>query len=187
MGKRGPKPEKQLHHDMASPAFSSATTVHNNGDSVMQQGSVAARCRQEEEEEEEEVAPPVAEEEDTMTGLSLAAPSPKRPRTRPRKQPNPQRLRRRAAGEAALAEIRELQATTHLLIPRTNFERVVREVASDLNPDLRFQSSAVGALQEATEAMSVSLFQDMNHAASHAGRTTVMPKDLRLAMRLRRI
>ncbi len=54
-----------------------------------------------------------------------------------------------------------------------------------LQTDLRFQSSAVMALQEASEAYLVSLFEDTNLAAIHAKRVTIQPKDLALARRLR--
>ena len=43
---------------------------------------------------------------------------------------------------------------------------------------MRFQSSAVMALQEAAEAYLVSLFEDTNLAAIHAKRVTIQPKDL---------
>jgi histone H3/H4 len=39
------------------------------------------------------------------------------------------------------------------------FQRLVREIAQDFKTDLRFQSSAIGALQEAVEAYLVSLFE----------------------------
>lgn len=55
----------------------------------------------------------------------------------------------------------------------------------DAQTDLRFQSSAVMALQEASEAYLVSLFEDTNLAAIHAKRVTIQPKDLALARRLR--
>jgi len=57
---------------------------------------------------------------------------------------------------------------------------------SDLpQSDLRFQSSAVMALQEASEGYLVSLFEDTNLAAIHAKRVTIQSKDLTLARRLR--
>ena len=56
--------------------------------------------------------------------------------------------------------------------------RLVREIAQDFKTDLRFQSSAVMALQEAAEAYLVSLFEDTNLAAIHAKRVTIQPKDL---------
>ncbi|EEB98887.1 hypothetical protein MPER_01526, partial [Moniliophthora perniciosa FA553] len=84
-----------------------------------------------------------------------------------------------------------------LLIRELPFQRLVREIAQDFKgavlrffmwlymTDLRFQSSAVMALQEAAEAYLVSLFEDTNLAAIHAKRVTIQPKDLALARRLR--
>lgn len=54
-----------------------------------------------------------------------------------------------------------------------------------LQTDLRFQSSAVQALQEAAEAYLIGLFEDTNHAAIHAKRVTIMPRDIMLAQKLR--
>jgi histone H3/H4 len=41
-----------------------------------------------------------------------------------------------------------------------SFQRLVREIAQDFKTDLRFQSSAVMALQESAEAYLVSLFEE---------------------------
>ena len=65
------------------------------------------------------------------------------------------------------------------------FQRLVREIAQDFKNDLRFQGTAVVALQEATEAYLVSLFEDTNLCAIHAKRVTIMPKDIQLARRIR--
>uniref|UniRef100_A0A2N9GY01 Core Histone H2A/H2B/H3 domain-containing protein n=1 Tax=Fagus sylvatica TaxID=28930 RepID=A0A2N9GY01_FAGSY len=62
---------------------------------------------------------------------------------------------------------------------------LVREIAQDFKTDLRFQSSAVSALQEAAEAYLVGLFEDTNLCAIHAKRVTIMPKDIQLARRIR--
>ncbi|RXG73051.1 histone H3 [Armadillidium vulgare] len=59
------------------------------------------------------------------------------------------------------------------------------EIAQDFKTDLRFQSSAVMALQEASEAYLVGLFEDTNLCAIHAKRVTIMPKDIQLARRIR--
>jgi len=88
-------------------------------------------------------------------------------------------------GTQALREIRRYQRTTDLLIRKLPFQRLVREVASDFKADLRFQSSAILALQEASEAYLVALFEDTNLCAVHAKRVTIMPKDLQLARRIR--
>ncbi len=55
----------------------------------------------------------------------------------------------------------------------------------DFKNDLRFQSTAILALQEASEAYLISLFEDTNFCAIHAKRATVMPKDIQLARRIR--
>ena len=79
-------------------------------------------------------------------------------------------------GTVALREIRRYQKSTELLIRKLPFQRLVREIAQDFKTDLRFQSSAVMALQEASEAYLVGLFEDTNLCAIHAKRVTIMPK-----------
>ena len=88
-------------------------------------------------------------------------------------------------GTVALREIRKYQKSTELLIRKLPFQRLVREIAQDFKTDLRFQSSAVLALQEASEAYLVGLFEDTNLCAIHAKRVTIMPKDVQLARRIR--
>ena len=88
-------------------------------------------------------------------------------------------------GTVALREIRRFQKSTEFLIRKLPFGRLVREIAEDLKPGLRFQSSAVGALQEASEAFLVGLFDDANMCAIHAKRVTITPKDMELARRIR--
>ncbi|KAF4013672.1 hypothetical protein G4228_004789 [Cervus hanglu yarkandensis] len=73
-------------------------------------------------------------------------------------------------GTVALREIRRYQKSTELLIRKLPFQRLVREIAQDFKTDLRFQSSAVMALQEACEAYLVGLFEDTNLCAIHAKR-----------------
>jgi len=96
--------------------------------------------------------------------------------------PAPHRYR---PGTLALRKIRKYQKSTELLIRKLSFQRLVREIAQDFKTDLRFQSSAVLALQEAAEAYLVGLFEDTNLAAIHAKRVTIMPKDIHLARRIR--
>ncbi|KAG7226336.1 hypothetical protein INR49_013747 [Caranx melampygus] len=88
-------------------------------------------------------------------------------------------------GTVALREIRRYQKSTELLIRKLPFQRLVREIAQDFKTDLRFQSAAIGALQEASEAYLVGLFEDTNLCAIHAKRVTIMPKDIQLARRIR--
>ena len=88
-------------------------------------------------------------------------------------------------GTVALREIRKFQKSTELLIRKLPFQRLVREIATEYKSDLRFQSQAVLALQEASEAYLVGLFEDTNLCAIHAKRVTIMPKDIQLARRIR--
>ena len=95
-------------------------------------------------------------------------------------------------GTVALKQIRRYQKTTELLIRKLPFQRLVREIACDtdvirspLCGKVRFQSAAIMALQEASEAYLVGLFEDSNLCAIHAKRVTIMPKDIQLARRIR--
>ena len=81
--------------------------------------------------------------------------------------------RRYRPGTVALREIRRYQKTTNLLIRKLPFQRLVREIAQQFNMDLRFQSTALLAIQEAAEAYLVALFEDTNLCAIHAKRVRV--------------
>ncbi|KAH6684412.1 histone H3-like centromeric protein cse-4 [Halenospora varia] len=103
--------------------------------------------------------------------------------------PLPGRKKRRyRPGTLALKEIRRYQNSTDLLMRKLPFSRLVREVAMTLRPageDMRWQSQAIMALQEAAEAFLVHLFEDTNLCAIHAKRVTIMQKDIQLARRIR--
>ena len=88
-------------------------------------------------------------------------------------------------GTVALREIQRYQKSTELLIWKLPFQRLVREIAQNLTKtDIRFQSGAIMALQEASEAYLVGLLEDSNLCAVHAKRVTIMPKDIQLARRI---
>ena len=94
--------------------------------------------------------------------------------------------RRSRPGAAALREIRQYQKSTDLLIHKLSFQRLVREIACDLvKGPVRFQGSALLALQVAAEASLVELFQDTNRCATAAKRVTIMQQDMHLARRIR--
>ena len=88
-------------------------------------------------------------------------------------------------GTVALREIRKYQKNTELLIRKRSFQNFVREIAQDFKKDLRFQSLAILALQEAAEAYLVGLFEDTNLCAIHAKRITIKQSDMKLARRIR--
>ncbi|KAJ7908259.1 histone H3 [Mycena leptocephala] len=105
------------------------------------------------------------------------------------------RKKRFRPGTVALREIRKYQKSTDLLLRKLPFARLVREIASEMTTDmndnyqpgadLRWQSTALMALQEATEAYLVHLFEDANLCAIHAKRVTIMQRDIQLARRIR--
>ena len=101
------------------------------------------------------------------------------------KAPAMKKQHRFRPGTVALREIRRYQKSTDLLIRKAPFQRLVREIAQSWKSDLRFQATAVMALQEASEAYLVGLFDDSNLCAIHAKRVTLMPKDMQLARRIR--
>jgi len=88
-------------------------------------------------------------------------------------------------GTKAIMEIKRYQKSTDLLIRKMPFQRLVREIAQDMSGKLRFQASAIGAIQEAAEAYLVGLFEDSNLCAIHAKRVTLFPADIQLARRVR--
>ncbi|CAI4211426.1 unnamed protein product [Parascedosporium putredinis] len=103
--------------------------------------------------------------------------------------PVPYKAKRRyRPGTVALREIRHFQNNTKLLLLKLPFARLVREIALSFVPrdqELRWQSQAIMALQEAAEAFLVHLFEDTNLCAIHAKRVTIMQKDIQLARRIR--
>ncbi|XP_013783143.1 histone H3-like [Limulus polyphemus] len=80
--------------------------------------------------------------------------------------------------------LRRHQKSTELLIRKLPFQRLVREIAQNFKTDLRFQSSAVLALQKASEVYLVGLFEDTNLCTFHAKRVIIMPKDIQLTRRI---
>ena len=95
------------------------------------------------------------------------------------------RRRRFRPGTVALRDIRKLQQTTNLLIPRAAFGRLAREVCMGFSDSYRWRIDALAALQEASEAYLTGIFEDAMLCCVHARRVTVMLPDIRLARRLR--
>uniref|UniRef100_A0AC35ERC0 Histone H2A/H2B/H3 domain-containing protein n=1 Tax=Panagrolaimus sp. PS1159 TaxID=55785 RepID=A0AC35ERC0_9BILA len=97
----------------------------------------------------------------------------------------------RTSGEGNSPIRKSLPATGGVMKPHRYrpgviaIREIFREIAPDYKLDLRFQSSAILALQEAAEAYLVRLFEDTNLCAIHAKRVTIMPKDIQLARRIR--
>ena len=88
-------------------------------------------------------------------------------------------------GLKALKEIKKYQINMEMLIRRLPFQRVVKEIVQKVQEDLRLQSAATLALQEAGEMFLVGLLEQSNLCALHVKRVTIMPKDIQLARHVR--
>ena len=60
-----------------------------------------------------------------------------------------------------------------------------QEISEKIKEGLRWQASAILALQEGFEDYLITLFHDMVLAAIHGRRKTVMPKDIHIVRQLR--
>ena len=95
----------------------------------------------------------------------------------------------------ALREICQYQQSTECLIKRTPFNKLIKEISQEYrvcpegpgtpSVQVTFLSTALPTLQEGAENFLVGLFEDVNLLAVHAKRVTVMPRDIRLALRIR--
>lgn len=93
--------------------------------------------------------------------------------------------RRFRPGTVAIREIKRYQKATTFMLSKAPFQRFIRAICEGIDAQLRFQSQALIALQEAAESYLTGLFEDANLCAIHASRVTVMKKDLELARRIR--
>lgn len=88
----------------------------------------------------------------------------------------------------ALRDIRRLQLSTELLIPRLPLTRLIREIILQhcAHPDgLRVQRAALDCLQESAELYLTQLFEDAYRCTLHRDRVTLIVKDYQLARYLR--
>ena len=85
--------------------------------------------------------------------------------------------------------------STKCLIKISPFQKLIQEISQEywicpqgpgtLSMQVRFQSTAIAALQEAAENFKVGLFEDDNILAVHAKRVKVILRDIWLGLRIR--
>jgi histone H3 len=81
-----------------------------------------------------------------------------------------------------LREIQKFQKNTDLLIRKAPFQHLVCKIALKFGKsNLRVQSTAVLALQEAMEYFMVDVFSETNLCTMHGKHVTIMKKDMVLA------
>ena len=115
------------------------------------------------------------------------------PKKKPRNPPKGgvRKRRRYRPGTVALREIARYQKSTELLIRKIPFQRLVREVVQnlvfnkkELSFQPKFQSTAILALQEASEAFLVRMFEQVNDIAICGKLVTIQHKHVQLWKRL---
>lgn len=93
-------------------------------------------------------------------------------------------------GTVALREIRKYQKSTELLIRKLPFQRLVREICQDLFDKSeisfppKFQSTALLALQEASEDFLVRMLSQVNDITIVSKLVTIQPRHMDLWKRL---
>ena len=109
-----------------------------------------------------------------------------RPRVNKRKLKKPRRYR---PGTVALREIIRYQKSTELLIRKLPFQRLLREISQEVClekgvPNVKCQSTAILALQEASEDFLVRMFSQVNDIAIVGKLVTIQDKHVQLWKRL---
>ena len=90
-------------------------------------------------------------------------------------------------------EIRKYQKNPEILIAKRPFSKLVREVTEQVIQDnggkhlVRWQATALLAIQTAGEDYIVKVFEAAQLNAAHGKRQTIMPKDMQLSRRSRRV
>eukprot|EP01083_Nonionella_stella_P096502 271330_1 len=139
----------------------------------------------EEEDEDSEDEEDGSKVKKTMPAKGTKATLTKRAKLKPVASRMRKRYRYRP-GVVALREIRRCQTSSDLLLRKSAFARLVREIGQEYKSDLRFQKCALEALQEATEMYIVRLFEETQLCALHVKSVSIKPRDMQLARRLRR-
>lgn len=85
--------------------------------------------------------------------------------------------------QLALREIRKLKTNVDLLIPKLNFQRLVRVHAMQYNTTIKFKAGALFILQQATEDYIIKKLEEANIWAMSASRSTLNRRDVINAQR----
>eukprot|EP00397_Hematodinium_sp_SG-2012_P046863 GEMP01053089.1.p1 GENE.GEMP01053089.1~~GEMP01053089.1.p1 ORF type:complete len:140 (+),score=32.43 GEMP01053089.1:78-497(+) len=99
--------------------------------------------------------------------------------------PGKVRMARVRVNTKSINEMRRLKRFPEFMMRKAPFQALVKEITNEFNPNLRMQSMALAALQEASEMFLVNLFEAANQCAIHAKRVTIQRKDLALVQRMR--
>ena len=120
------------------------------------------------------IAKRISTKSDSMIRGTTAAPDPKRKAGKRKTKPY----------EKINREIKRLQMSTDLILPKAAFKKLCQEILQDLpnaEGGYRFGADAIEMLQEMSESVLVGLFKDSDLCKSHAKRKTLNKEDMQLA------
>lgn len=81
------------------------------------------------------------------------------------------------------AKVKNLQKDAEdVIFPRLTFTRLVKEVGQDYHDSLRYSADGLDLIQIYIEAKFVDIVRAANIATAAAGRKTILPKDIQVAM-----
>ncbi len=87
-------------------------------------------------------------------------------------------------GTVALREIRRYKRSVDAVIPKSPLQRVIRDIAAEVassEKGIRFRVEAIEAIHESAETYLTDVLKQAQVYAIHAGRTTILSRDLQLA------
>lgn len=91
--------------------------------------------------------------------------------------------RRYKSGTVVKRMICKYQKSTELLLPKASFRRLVNEITSDMQKEVRYSGCAISALQEAVEVYLTEILHSANEQCIHGDRKTILPKDVQIVVK----
>jgi len=82
------------------------------------------------------------------------------------------------SGTVCVREIKKIQKTTKLLIQKSPFKRIIKEITSTYTPGIIYQKNALEAMQEAAEDYIIEIFKNANKQATYGNRKTITVGDV---------
>ena len=116
--------------------------------------------------------------------VAAKCPRPEYTRMAPSKASKPKEQKTAKSRPTALREIKRLQREYKPVLPLAPFARAVRGVLFQFGP-YRLTRDALEALRCATEQYGLDTFQSANLLTRHRDRATLLPKDIRMARRIK--
>jgi histone H3/H4 len=92
--------------------------------------------------------------------------------------------RRWRNGTVAKRDITRLSKSTHLLLAKRPFHRLIVEISQQFNMDVSFQKKCIESIQESSEAYILEVLLNADLLRQHAHRNTMNEADIQIAVRM---